>query len=257
MSGKLAGKNIVVTGGGAGIGWGISRAVCAEGGRLFFCQRSDGEPKAQALRDEGYDAAFMQCDISSVESLKAFAEGAKAHFGGEVHGLINNAGVTIEGDFLTFPLEDLDKLWTTNVRSLFLLTQYLAPSMPRGASVVHVSSNHGTASVAGYDMYAATKGAITAMTRAMAWSLGKQGIRVNTLSPGLTRTEAVQKVIDNKPELEEGFNAMHADGAFASCEEIGEIAAFMVSDGSKSMTGGEILADHGLAAQLVGDDQIK
>lgn len=256
MSGKLAGKNIVLTGGGAGIGWGIAQAVCEEGARLFFCQRSDGEPKAEKLRASGFDAAFMQCDISSPESLAAFAQGARDHLG-EVHGLINNAGVTIEGDFASFPLEQLDQLWATNVRSIFLLTQYLLPAMPHGASVVNVSSNHGTSSVAGYEMYAATKGAISAMSRSMAWSLGKQGIRVNTLSPGLTRTEAVQKVIDNSPALEAGFNAMHADGAFATIEEIGAIAAFLVSDGSKAMTGAELLADHGMSAQLARDDEMK
>lgn len=255
-SGILEGKTIVLTGGGAGIGWGIAQACCEAGARLFFCQRSDGEAKAEELRSRGYDARFMQCDISSPKSLCTFAGAAICHYG-EVHGLINNAGVTIEGEFASFPLEDLDKLWATNVRSIFLLTQYLLPAMPRGASVVNVSSNHGTSSVAGYEMYAATKGAISAMTRSMAWSLGKRGIRVNTLSPGLTRTEAVQKVIDASPELEAGFNAMHADGAFATCEEIGALAAFLVSDGSQAMTGAEVLADHGMSAQLAKDDEMK
>ena len=253
---SLIGKNIVLTGGGAGIGWGIAQACCEKGARLFFCQRSDGEPRAEELRSRGFDARFMRCDIGSVESLDAFAKGAIEHFG-EVNGLINNAGVTIEGDFFTFPLADLDKLWATNVRSIFLLTQMLATAMPGGASVVNVSSNHSTSSVAGYEMYAATKGAISAMTRAMAWSLGQRGIRSNTLSPGLTRTEAVQKVIEASPELERGFNAMHADRSFATVEEIGEIAAFLVSDASKAISGADLIADHGMAAQLCRDDELK
>ena len=254
--GILDGRTIVLTGGGAGIGWGIAQACCEAGARVFFCQRSDGEAKAEQLRARGYDARFMQCDISSPKSLEAFASAAIGYYG-EVHGLINNAGVTIEGDFATFPMEDLDRLWATNVRSIFLLTQYLLPVMPRGSSVVNVSSNHGTSSVAGYEMYAATKGAVAAMSRSLAWSLGKKGIRVNTLSPGLTRTEAVQKVIDGSPALENGFNAMHADNAFATMQEIGAIAAFLVSDGSKAMTGAELIADHGMAAQLCRDDELK
>ncbi|PIB95375.1 short-chain dehydrogenase [Caulobacter sp. X] len=252
----LNGKSIVVTGGGAGIGWGIVQACCAAGARVVFCQRSNGEDRAQALRAQGHDVTFMPCDISSIESLKAFAEAAKDHLT-TVDGLINNAGVTIEGDFLEFSIADADRLWNTNVRSMFLLTQWLAPVMPRGAAIVNVSSNHGTSSVAGYEMYAATKGAISAMTRAMAWSLGKRGIRANTLSPGLTRTEAVQGVIDRSPSLETGFNAMHADGGFATIEEIGAIAAFLVSERASAMTGAELLADHGMAAQLCRDDDLK
>jgi len=252
----LQGKVVVVTGGGAGIGWGIVQACCKAGARVFFCQRSDGEPRAAELRAAGHDAHFMQCDIGSPESLAAFARAAIDRYG-RVDALINNAGVTIEGDFLDFPVADLDKLWATNVRSIFLLTQALVPVMPRGSSVVNVSSNHGSASVAGYEMYAATKGAISAMTRSMAWSLGKRGIRSNTLSPGLTRTEAVQKVIDNSPSLEQGFNAMHADGAFATMGEIGDIAAFLVSDAARAITGAELVADHGMHAQLCRDDELK
>lgn len=245
----LDGKNIVLTGGGAGIGWGIAQACCRLGARLFFCQRSDGEARAEELRSHGGDARFMRCDISSQESLTQFARGAIEHFG-EVHGLVNNAGVTIEGDFFAFPLEDCDKLWTTNVRSIFLLTQLIAPHMPRGGSIVNVSSNHSQASVAGYEMYAATKGAISAMTRSMAWTMGPKGIRVNTLSPGLTRTEAVQKVADEQPTLEATFKEMHADGQYATVEEIGDLAAFLVSDSSQAMTGTDIVADHGMTAQL-------
>ncbi|WP_095012069.1 SDR family oxidoreductase [Tsuneonella mangrovi] len=253
----LAGKTIVLTGGGAGIGWGIAQACCEKGARVFFCQRSDeGEAKAAELRGRGHDAQFMVCDISSPESISAFADAAIERYGA-VHGLINNAGVTIEGDFLTFPLADLDRLWSTNVRSIFLLTQALVPAMPHGSAVVNVSSNHSVSSVAGYEMYAGTKGAISAMTRAMAWSLGQRGIRANTLSPGLTRTEAVQEVINASPELERGFNAMHADSAFATIGEIGGVAAFLVSDASKAITGADLVADHGMAAQLCRDDELK
>ncbi|MGT2516748.1 SDR family oxidoreductase (plasmid) [Sphingomonas panni] len=253
----LKDKIVVLTGGGAGIGWGIAQACCAQGATVFFGQRSaNGEAKAAELSERGGYAAFMQLDVADPASIAAFADEARQRYG-RVDALINNAGVTIEGDLLSFPIEDLDRLWATNVRSIFLLTQALASVMPAGSAILNISSNHSVASVAGYEMYAATKGGIAAMTRAMCWSLGQRGIRVNTLSPGLTRTEAVQKVIDDAPELERGFNAMHADQRFATIEEIGNVAAFLISDAAAAITGADLVADHGLAVQLCRDDQLK
>jgi len=255
--GSLEGKNVVLTGGGAGIGWGIAQACCNAGAHVFFGQRNaNGEAKAELLRGSGGDATFRQLDVSDPSSIAEFAALATERFG-RIDALINNAGVTIEGDFLAFAADDLERLWATNVRSIFLLTQALVPAMPRGASVLNISSNHSVASVPGYEMYAATKGAIAAMTRAMCTSLGQRGIRVNTLSPGLTRTEAVQEVIDRSPELERSFNAMHADGRFATVEEIGAVAAFLVSDAAAAVTGADLVADHGLAVQLCRDDELK
>lgn len=253
----LEGRTVVLTGGGAGIGWGIAQACCKAGAQIFFGQRSaEGEAKAETLRSLGGDAAFMRLDVSDPGSISEFAAAAVQRFG-RVDAVINNAGVTIEGDFLSFAADDLERLWTTNVRSIFLLTQALVPAMPRGAAVLNISSNHSFASVPGYEMYAATKGAIAAMTRAMCTSLGQRGIRVNTLSPGLTRTEAVQEVIDRSPELERSFNAMHADGRFATIEEIGAVAAFLISDAAAAITGADLVADHGLAVQLCRDDELK
>lgn len=254
---SLEGKNVVVTGGGAGIGWGIVQACAAAGAHVFFGQRSaEGEGKAALIRSRGQEASFMPLDVSDPASIADFANAAIDRLG-RIDGLINNAGVTIEGDFLVFPADDLDRLWATNVRSIFLLTQALVPAMPKGGAVLNISSNHSVASVAGYEMYAATKGAIAAMTRALSWSLGARAIRVNTLSPGLTRTEAVQQVIDRSPELERSFNAMHADGNFATVEEIGAVAAFLVSGAAAAITGADLIADHGLAVQLCRDDELK
>jgi 3-oxoacyl-[acyl-carrier protein] reductase len=257
QSTALQDKIVVLTGGGAGIGWGIAQECCAQGATVFFGQRSaEGESKAAELEARGGRAAFCQLDVADPQSIAAFAKAARERYG-RVDALINNAGVTIEGDFLSFPIDDLDRLWATNVRSIFLLAQAVAPMMPSGSSILNISSNHSVASVAGYEMYAATKGGISAMTRAMCWSLGQRGIRVNTLSPGLTRTEAVQKVIDGTPDLERGFNAMHADNRFATIDEIGAVAAFLVSDAAAAINGADLVADHGLAVQLCRNDELK
>ncbi|MGA9659952.1 MAG: SDR family oxidoreductase [Asticcacaulis sp.] len=255
----LKGKVIIVTGGGAGIGWGISQVCAAAGAQVIIGQRSlSGEDKAKALRDLGQSAVFYQLDVSSPDSITAFMDSVEKDFG-RLDGLVNNAGVTIEGDFMTFKMDDLNTLWNTNVRSIFLLSQRGTEMMARtgGGSIVNVSSNHSVASVAGYEMYAGTKGAISAMTRAMCWSVGRLGVRVNTLSPGLTKTESVAEVAKSSPRLEQVFNDMHATGSYATVEQIGNLAAFLLSDAAAAITGADIVADHGLSAQLCRTDDLK
>ena len=113
----------------------------------------------------------------------------------------------------------------------------------------HIASNHAIASDVGYEGYAGTKGAIVAMTRSMAWSLGRDGIRANTLSPGLTMTEAVTRAASD-PARAATFTDWHATGSVNGVEDIGRVAAFLLSDASAALTGAEIVADQGMASRL-------
>ncbi len=89
------------------------------------------------------------------------------------------------------------------------------------------------------------------MTRAMSWSLGKFGIRVNSLCPGLTRTEQIDQMIIETPNLEEEFNSIHATKQFNSVEQLGRVGVFLLSDMAESITGSDVVADQGLLASLV------
>lgn len=256
----MQGKVIIVTGGCSGIGWGIARMAAQRGATVIAGQRSvdSGKARIATLQDEGFDAHFLQLDVSDPERVESFVTEVHDRFG-KIDILINNAGITIEQDFLEMPLEKLDMLWNVNVRSIFLMSQHVARLMVADGvkgSIVNISSNHGTASVPGYEMYAGTKGAIGAMTRAMAWSLGPKGIRVNTLSPGLTMTEDVQKVAED-PRLAKVFNDMHATRDVASVDDIAEATLFLASDAAAAITGTEVIADKGLSALLVPQDNLK
>lgn len=249
-------KVVVVTGAAAGIGWGITQ-VCAEAGAtVVLADINDASHRVEALRAQGYSSSYLPLNVGDAAAIEPFiGEVLERH--GRIDGLVNNAGVTIEGDFLDFDLDKLDCLWEVNQRSVFLLCQAAARHMPSGAAIVNIASNHAGASVPGYEMYAATKGAIVAMTRAMAWSLGKKGIRVNSLCPGLTKTEAVAKVVEESPALAVSFDKMHADNKYNTVEEVGHIAAFLLSSFAGAMTGANITADHGLSASLCPTDDLK
>lgn len=255
----LTGKRIVVTGAGAGIGWGIAQACAQAGARLALV---DVNPKAiekvELLKSQNVDAEFFLADLSDVSAIETLVHSIIDTFDG-IDGLVNNAGVTIEKDFLEFELDELERLWTTNLRSVFLMCQSFAKVMKEAGSgsIVNVASNHAHASVAGYEMYAATKAGIAAMSRSMCWSLGSYGIRVNILSPGLTRTEAVAEVEKQQPRLVKAFNDMHADGRYCTVEEMGNLAVFLLSDLSSALTGSELLADHGLSASLCNVNDLK
>ena len=255
----LKNKIVIVTGGCSGIGWGISKAATAAGATVIACQRSlNGQERINSLAKLGFSAEFMPLDVSDPQAIGPFIN-AIIEKHGRIDALVNNAGVTIEADFFDFPLDKLDILWATNQRSIFLLSQAAARHMRKAGkgNILNISSNHSKGSVAGYEMYAGTKGAISAMTRAMAWSLGPHGIRVNTLSPGLTMTEAVQKVAAEKPGLMKAFNDLHATKEVSTVEDIANIAVFMISDLAKALTGEDIVADQGVAAQLCRTDQLK
>lgn len=255
----LQDKIIIVTGGCSGIGWGITQVCAKHGATVIAAQRSEsGRKRVDRLSEQGRSVFFERLDVSDAQSINAFV--AKVmHQHGKIDALINNAGITIEEDFFDFPLEKLDLLWATNQRSIFLMSQTVGRHMRDAGqgSIVNVSSNHSHASVPGYEMYAATKGGISAMGRAMSWSLGAHGIRVNTLSPGLTMTESVADVMETTPGLENAFRDLHALNEVASVEEVANVAAFLASDLSSAITGADIIADKGTHAQLCRTDDLK
>ncbi len=247
MSGVLENRTIVVSGAGSGIGLGILKAVLAEGATAFglFNSESSGD-KVRSL-----GATAIRADVREPAQLSAAIQNAR-DVSGRLDGLVNNAGLTLTAPFLDAEIEMWDQLWRTNQRSILVGSQAAAKIMVadgRRGCLLNISSVHGTASDQSYEAYAGTKAAIVAMGRAMAWSLGPKGIRVNTLSPGLTMTETVTRVAED-PATAELFRSWHADGQTATVEEVAQTALFLLSDASAALTGTEIIADKGTLARL-------
>ncbi len=244
---SLDGRVVVVTGGGAGIGLGIVQVLAARGARVVVAEKDSGHAGRVAATPG--DVTFIVTDVAEPGSVAQLFRKVGEQFG-QLEGLVSNAGLTIHGELLDFSLEDCERLWTVNLRSVFLCAQHAARLMGSGGSIVNIASNHARASVAGFEMYAATKGGIAAMTRAMAWSLGPRRIRVNALCPGLTRTEHAQAAIDAKPDLAGTFDAWHATRRINAPRDVGEVAAFLLSDAAVAVTGAELVADNGMSSLL-------
>jgi len=244
--GRLDGRIVLVSGGGAGIGRGIVE-VCHEGGATVVV----GTLEAAAF--DGFERVEVErLDVADPTAVTRWVVAA-AERHGSIDGLVANAGLTLHPPFLEADLDTLDRLWRVNQRGVFVCAQAVARVMVergQGGAIVAVASNHARASDAGYEMYAATKAAIVAMSRAMAWSLGPNGIRVNSLSPGLTRTEIVATAAEADPATEARFRSWHATNRCNSVREVGECAAFLLSDAAGAVTGTDLIADQGMSARL-------
>jgi len=238
MSNTLQDRVIIVTGAASGIGLGIAQTCTQAGAQVAGFDISKGF--------DGYNV-----DVSDATSFADAIAQARADFG-RIDGIVNNAGVTLTAPFLDAPLEQWETLWQVNQRSVLVGCQAVARIMVadgKGGALVNIASNHARASDVGYEAYAGTKGAITAMTRAMAWSLGPHGIRVNALCPGLTMTDAVAQVAKDPARAAE-FNDWHATGRVNSIQDVGHAAVFLLSDASTALSGTEIIADQGMSSRL-------
>ncbi len=250
--GSLQGRNIIITGGSAGCGWGFTQACAQAGANVIVADiNALADDRVKTITELGVSVKYIHTDVCSPESISALVKQVIDEFG-VIDGVINNAGLTLVGEFLEVEFEMVERLLNTNLRSIFLMCQAVARHMKEQGHgvIVNIASSHAQASAPQYEMYAATKGGIVSMTKAMSWSLGKYGIRVNALSPGLTRTEPIHEMVANDPELERSFNSMHATGAFNTVEQLGAVGAFLLSDAAASITGTEIVADQGTAASL-------
>ena len=239
---------MVVTGAGAGIGLGIVRAAVGAGARVLAVSLDPQERAAV----EAAGGVFLGGDIGALETPARMITTAIRLFG-QVDGLVANAGLTMQQPFLEMTADVLDMMWRVNQRGAVLSAQAAAQAMVsqgRGGSIVLIGSNHAKGSLAGYEGYAGTKAALSAMGRAMAWSLGPHGIRVNTLAPGLTETEALATALRQNPALRDGFAAAHATGRWNSTAEVAAVAVFLLSDAATALSGAEIIADQGMSARL-------
>lgn len=237
-SGALAGRHVLITGAGRGIGLGIARAASREGALVWGVGRGPADDPAPF---ESYDLL----DVTDDEQVaRYFAEREDA----PLAGLVNNAGRARPSPFLETSADDLDDAIALNLRAPFVVSQHAARSMVRrgGGSIVHIGSVNARRGVAGTAGYSATKGALSALTRMMATELAASGIRVNEVVPAATDTERLRSIL-----TEEALAARVSRiplGRLASPDDIAETVVFLLSDRSAFTTGQSLAVDGGYLA---------
>lgn len=186
-------KSVIITGGGGKIAKAYATAFAKEGAKLSLPDIASAEPIVNAIKNEGGTAISMACDVSSEQSVKAMVDETVKQFGA-VDILINNAAYFMnvwKGAFWEMSVEEFDKAMAVNVRGSWLCAKAAFPHMKQQGKGKIINISSGTALNGGqnYIHYVTSKGALIAMTRAMAREVGDHGICVNTVSPGFVVTE--------------------------------------------------------------------
>jgi glucose 1-dehydrogenase len=234
------GKVVIVTGGAAGIGAATARRFAAEGARVAIFDRaqSDGAALAQRLRDEGFEARFDVCDVSSKSAVDAAVDAVISAFG-PIDVLYANASVFIANDFIDITEVEFDTMMAVNLKSVLLCGQAAARSMiaaGKGGAIINAASvgvNFMTADAAAYS---ATKGGVFTLTKGMALSLGRHGIRVNAIAPGTIETEMV-KVRYADPDRRERALSRTPLGRLGTPDDVAGVVSFLASDDAQYVTG--------------------
>jgi gluconate 5-dehydrogenase len=247
----LRGRRAVVTGGNAGIGQAMARALGLAGAQLLLVARREAElaAAAQALQDEGIAAHWLAADLADVDALPATGRAAEALLGG-VDILVNAAGVNLRQPFA----EVTPQAWQTQIAlhlsAPFFLTQALAPGMAaRGwGRIINIASLQSFRAFADSAPYGAGKGGVVQLTRAIAQEWSARGISCNAIGPGFFPT-ALTAAVFGKPELAARNAAQTCSGRNGRLEDLYGATVFLASEAAAYITGQTLMVDGGYTAK--------
>ncbi len=246
VAGALAGRRVLVTGAARGLGFAFAQAICAQGAKVALADLRH-ELLAQSvarLRSQGFEAAGIAFDAGDPASIEQCARQAVDVLGG-LDGLVNNAAVTDSGGrgMDDIELAKWDQVMSVNVRGVWLMTRACRAALRdsgRGA-VVHLASDTALWGAPNLMAYVASKGAVIAMTHAMARELGPEQVTVNAVAPGLVLVEATQYVPESRHRLYVEQRALQRE---QRPEDVSGAVVYALSDGARFVTG-QVLAVNG------------
>jgi NAD(P)-dependent dehydrogenase (short-subunit alcohol dehydrogenase family) len=244
---RLSGKVAIITGGGSGIGKAIAMAFVREGAKIVIAGR-DSKKLDRAAVEIGSDCLAVSADVSNAASVDKLVSATVERFR-QINVLVNNAAVLLPGTAESLSEEDFDQTFDINVKGLWLMSRAVVPHMrASGGSIVNIASVLSLVGARNRVAYAASKGAVIAMTKAMALDHAAENIRVNCICPGIVETEMVARFSTDENARKQRI-AMHPMGRFGQPAEIAGAAVFLASDESGWTTGSVLTMDGGYSAQ--------
>ena len=253
MGGRIADKVCLITGAGSGIGQASARLFAQEGGRVVVADIDLAAARATVdqIASSGGQATAEQVDVTQQSSTLDLADKVVRQLG-RIDVLFNNAGIAGVGDVLETEPELFDQVMTVNVRGVYLMSRAVVPQMikQRSGSIINMSSSIAEVGLARRVSYAASKGAVFAMTRSMQVDLAPHGIRVNALLPGTILTPFVERYLkDAYEDPEEGMASIRKrqlSNDLGRPEDVAWAALFLASDESRFMMASGLIIDGGL-----------
>jgi 3-oxoacyl-[acyl-carrier protein] reductase len=240
--GRLEGRVALVTGGGRGFGRAIALAMGREGADIAVNYRTSAGPAGEVVRELeslGRRGLSLQADVGREDAVRAMVEAVLSRFG-RLDILVNNAGVMIRAPYVDAPIEHYAEMFATNVTGTMLCSHHALPAMvrQRHGRIINLSSQLarlGSVGGGGFAAYAATKGAVEALTRALAHEFGSHGITVNAIAPGGIETDMSRDVMT--PEYRAGRMQELAVRRFGTVEDVAGAAVFLAADQGGFLTG--------------------
>ena len=252
MNGRFAGRGVIVTGGGRGIGQATARAFAAEGADVLVLGRTvaDLEDTVAQITADGGQAWLLPCDVTDEAQVEETVARATGRWG-RIDVLVNNAGIDDDTPFLEIDRGRWRAVIDTNLTGVFLMSQAVGREMARsgGGVILHTASIDASGGDGPYAAYNASKAGLLGLSRTMALELAAHGIRSNCVSPGFTHTVMTEKAVG--PKLMDYLNGSFARvpiKRLVRTDEIAQAFLFLASDQASAITGIDLRVDGGLTA---------
>jgi cyclopentanol dehydrogenase len=256
---NVSDKVVVITGGSSGIGRATAQLFAELGSVVnIFDIDQGGSRVASSIRSGGKSCSFLKCDVSLESSVRSAVRRVVGG-NGRIDVLVNAAGIILIKPLEDTTFDEFSRVVNVNLGGTFLLTKHVIPVMRRrhGGSIVNVASISGHVGQAYHGIYGSTKGAIIALTRALAWELAADNIRVNSISPGVVDTPMLRRDIaieaeKRKVDIESVVSERAAEQALrrlADPQEIARAILFLASDDASYVDGSDFVVDGGWTAK--------
>ena len=243
----------IVTGASSGIGRAAAMRFAAEGASVVAADvdTAGGEDTVDTIHEDGGEATFVETDVSDRGDVEAMVATAVERYGG-LDFAFNNAGIEGHNDSLVDQSDDdWERVVDINLKGVFLGLQAEIPAMIEdgGGAIVNTSSIAGVVGFQGVSPYVASKHGVIGLTKTAALEYGRDGVRVNAISPGVIETPMVERASTANPEMIEGVSEATPMGRIGEPEEIGDAAVWLCSADASFVTGETLVIDGGYVSQ--------
>jgi 3-oxoacyl-[acyl-carrier protein] reductase len=243
-------RNVIVTGGSRGLGLGIARRLAGTGYRVIAVGRRRNDEMESAIQEiESTNPGafhFVACDLAEIDGIAGLVRMLRKEFG-PIYGLVNNAGISVEGILSLIHNSQIEQVFRVNALSPIILTKYVVRSMMSdgGGRIINMSSITAFSGYSGLSVYSATKASLVGFSRSLAREVGRAGVTVNSVAPGFVDTDMTRGLDE---EQRTRIARRSALGRLAGIDDIAGAVEFFLSDKAKNITGTVLTVDAGSTA---------
>jgi len=241
-------RNVIVTGGTRGLGLGIACRLACEGYRAIAIARKESNEFTSVVEQSGHPGSFgfVPFDLADIEGIAGLVKTLRKDFG-PIYGLVNNAGVSVEGSLAMMQNSQMEQVVRLNTLSPMVMTKAVVRTMMAdgGGRIVNIASVVAFTGYKGLSVYSATKASLIGFTRSLAREVGRLGVNVNAIAPGFVDTEMTRTLT---PEHRDQIVRRSALKRLVEVEDVANAVEFLLSDRAKNITGTVVTVDAGNTA---------